>query len=245
MPTRENMPPHTAAIVDDEPSFRFSLKSCVRELLPEMEIVFEADGLESTRKQLKEHKIDLIFLDVQLKDGNAFELIRELDETTRVIFITGYNNYAVRAFEVNALDFLVKPVQKNRLERALQIFTDDSKRHKTLPLISSENDILLCDGGISHFIPIADIVYIQSDKDYTHVVTASKKFFMRRSIASWEEQLPLSLFIRIHRSYLINEKHVSEIKRASSGRYRIHMNGFEEPIFSSRRYSSRLKRLLS
>lgn len=245
MPAINNKAPQYAAIVDDEPSCRFSLKSHVRELLPEVEIVFEADGLESTRNALKEHRIDLIFLDVQLKDGNAFELLDELDETTRVVFTTSYDSYAVRAFEVNALDYLLKPVQKDRLERALQMFTDGAKRDKTLPMIRPDDDVLLNDEGISRFVAIADIVYIQSDKDYTHVVTASKKYFVRRSIASWEEQLPLSLFIRIHRSYLINEKHVAEIKKASAGRYEILMRGIEKPVFSSRRYSSRLKRLLS
>ena len=150
--------------------------------------MFEAASLEETREALKTHAIDLIFLDVQLKDGNAFDLLGNLNENTRVIFTTGYDSFAVRAFEVNALDYLLKPVQNDRLARAIQVFSDQSKRNKTLPLIRPDDDILLQENGVTRFVPISELIYVKSEKDYTQVHTTTRSWFIRRAIGAWEQQ---------------------------------------------------------
>ncbi len=245
MSKKLKIPKIRAAVVDDEPSCRWHLKTQIQSLLPDIEIVFEADSIEQTRAALELHHIDLIFLDVQLKDGNSFELLGELNENTRVIFTTAFNNYAVRAFEVNALDYLLKPIQDDRLLRAYQVYSDKSKQNKTLPLLRPDDDVLLHEQGARKFVPIAEIKYIKSDKDYTYLKTDSRNWFIRRSLSSWEEQLPVTLFLRIHRSYLVNVNHIESVKKASAGRFQLKLNDLTEPITSSRRYGTRLKQVLA
>jgi len=231
------------AIVDDESGCQLELKTLIERLFPDLVIVFVADSLETARKDLKQHPLDLIFLDVQLKDGNSFELLGDLNENTRVIFTTGYDNFAVRAFEVNALHYLLKPVQEDHLQRAMQIYYDKSKRDKTLPLIRPDDDVLLQEDGMSRFVPIREIICIRAEKDYTLVETTKRKWFVRRSIVSWESQLPVTMFLRIHRSYLVNVNHIKSTKKMSAGRYQIHLNEAGEGLVSSRRYGNRLKRV--
>ncbi len=235
--------PTRIALVDDEASCLIDLRSRIETSFPELEIVFEAASLEETREALKTHAIDLIFLDVQLKDGNAFDLLGNLNENTRVIFTTGYDSFAVRAFEVNALDYLLKPVQNDRLARAIQVFSDQSKRNKTLPLIRPDDDILLQENGVTRFVPISELIYVKSEKDYTQVHTTTRSWFIRRAIGAWEQQLPVTLFLRVHRSYLINTQHIESVKKDSAGRYRIYLKNEAEPIVSSRRYGMRLRRV--
>ena len=244
MPKNQSTPRIRAGIVDDEISCLQDLRSQIQSLLPDIDIVFEAESLQQTREALKLHRIDLIFLDVQLKDGNSFDLLGDIDESTRIIFTTGYDNFAVRAFEVNALDYLLKPVQDDRLLRAFQVYSDKSKQNKTLPLIRPDDDVLLKEEGARKFVPIAEIKYIKSDKDYTYLKTNSRNWFIRRSLSSWEEQLPVTLFLRIHRSYLVNVNHIESVKKASAGRFQLKLNDLSEPITSSRRYGNRLKRIL-
>lgn len=229
-------------IVDDESSSIDSLKSLIEENYPEVIVAFIAKTLEETRIMLGNEKIDILFLDVQLGDGTGFDLLPELDDKIRVVFATGYDQYAVRAFEVNALDYILKPIQLDRLERVMQMYSDEEKRNRTLPPIRSDDDILLQDNGVADLVPIKSIQYIESDKDYTKVYTKKRNWFIRKSLNHWEETLPATMFLRIHRSIVVNMEHVETVQKTTTGCFQVSLNNLNKTLTSSRRYANRLKR---
>lgn len=231
-------------IVDDEPYCIEQLRTLITTHFPNIEIIFEAKSIKETRSYLNTTTIDGIFLDVQLGDGTAFELLKELNENIRIVFVTGFDQYAVRAFEVNALDYILKPIQIDRLKRTLEIFTDKEKQNKTLPLIRPDDEVVLREDDHAEFISINDILYIEADRDYTRVHTKDRTWYMRRSLNTWEETLPVTLFLRIHRSIIANMDHFESVKKTPTGSCLIHIHGIEKPLLSSRRYGKRLKRFL-
>ena len=229
-------------IVDDEQSCIDHLTELLLGGDKNIEIIFKANGVEEGKTCLKEYSVDLLFLDVQLKDGIGFDLLPFVDENIRVVFATAFDQFAVRAFEVNALDYLVKPIQSERLERALNMFHDQKKRNQTLLPIKPEDELLMMESQTCSFVYARDIQFIQSDKDYSIVQTADKSHYVRRSMNKWEEMLPATLFLRVHRSYIVNMEMIERIKKDGTGRYQLQLQNSEVPIYSSRRYSSRLKR---
>jgi len=236
--------PTKVGIVDDDATCIAQLKLLLDNTGIDFELIFEEQSVQSARETLSKNKVDLLFLDIELGDGIGFDLMECIPAKTRIIFVTGWDQFAVRAFEVNALDYLLKPVQPHRLERALSIFKDDKKRNATLQPLTENDVILMRDGGSSEFVKTMDILYIESDKDYTLVVTAKKSWFIKRSLSSWERILPITIFLRVHRSCIVNFKRVNSVSRETNGQYSIVIESVNRTIKSSRRHASRLKRFL-
>jgi len=240
-----------AMIVDDEELARFVVRELV-EAHSEIEIVAECvNGFEAV-KAVAEHKPDLLFLDVQMPKLTGFDVLELIGTDTPVIFVTAYDEYAMKAFDVHAVDYLLKPVGKERFEAALE-------RAKTriaarVPMSaeviaaarapgSFAERIVVKDGTKVTLIPCSKLEYAEAQDDYVGLVSEGKKHLKQQTIASLEASLDPALFVRIHRSYLVNLERVARIEPyGKESRVAILSNGAKLPV--SRAGYARLQALL-
>ena len=198
-------------LIDDEPLARQLLRSL---LLPykQIEIVAECgDGFEGF-KAIQEHAPDLIFLDIQMPRLNGFEMLELLDNPPAVIFTTAFDEYALKAFESHAVDYLLKPIVKDRFEKAMQKWLQHTGSKET-PQVSAllENNvyegyqhrIVVKDNGLIRIIPAQDIHYIEANDDYIKIVTKDGSYLKKSTLSHIEQTLDPQQFVRVHRSYLL------------------------------------------
>jgi len=227
-------------IVDDEPFVRADL----RELLGEHDdVVVEAEAatLAACEVALTEKSFDLVFLDVQLRDCTGFDVIPLLSPQVEVVFVTAFDRYAVRAFEVNALDYLVKPVDPRRLatalERARQRLGDREIPPPTGRLERADRVLLKTDSE-RRFVQVRDIAVVTAlGGNYTEIglVSGGPRPTVRRALKNWEETLPPSLFVRIHRNAIVNVERVVRVTCGPDGSHEVHLQGQPEVYSISRR----------
>lgn len=208
-----------AILIDDEPLAR-SLLAELLEDEKDIQIVASCnDGFEGM-KAIQEHQPDLIFLDIQMPKITGFELLEILDHPPRVIFTTAYDEYALKAFEVNALDYLLKPVSVERLRKALEKVRSQMSQPaaspaadlKLLQMPEQSQRIVVKDGGHIKIIPLPEVLYIEAADDYVKVTTADKYFLKHQRMAHFEAQLPAHQFVRVHRSYIVNVQHIHKVE---------------------------------
>ncbi len=236
-----------AIIVDDEPPARREM----RRLLgghSDVTVVGEAASLVTARGLLLRGSPDIVFLDIRLGRENGFDLLADIDRDTYVIFVTAYDSYAIKAFEANALDYLVKPVEEARLgatlERARGAQPDATVRAKE-PSFSAGSWIYLDAGEIPAFVRIPTISYIAARDGGSVIHTADgKSFASARPLTAWEGRLSGGNFVRIHRATLINLEHVEKVERWFQYSYRVFVHGASTPLQMSRRYASNIRELL-
>ena len=243
--------PIRALIVDDEDLARHA----VRELLkthPEIEILAECPNGFEAAKAYAEHKPDLIFLDVQMPKLTGFDVLELIGTDVSVIFTTAYDQYAMRAFEVHAVDYLLKPIGRERFEEALH--RAKSRLRTKLPapheLASAARPpqqflerLVVKDGTRVTLIPVAKLDYVEAQDDYVALASQGKKHLKQQSIASIEACLDPDSFVRIHRSYIVNLERVARIEPyAKDSRIAILADNTRLPV--SRAGYARLKSLL-
>ncbi len=241
-----------ALIVDDEALARRILREHLAEH-PDVEILGEcANGFE-TVKAAAELKPDLIFLDIQMPKLNGFEVLELLDTRELVvIFVTAYDSYALRAFEVHAVDYLLKPFSPERLAEALIHARARFDRREPLPVASLAavsrpegrlQRIVLKDGGRVHIIPVETIDYVEAQDDYVCFKCGGKEYLKQQTIGELEKYLDPAQFIRIHRSYLVNLDRLSRLElMTKDSRTAILRDGSQLPV--SRSGYARLKSLM-
>lgn len=211
---------HKVIIIDDEQLARQLIKSLLA-THKDMEVVAEcADGFEGF-KAIQDHKPDLIFLDIQMPRLNGFEMLELLDTPPSVIFTTAFDEYAVKAFETHAIDYLLKPVTRERFDKAVhkwlaQVGTTDA------PAVSAvletnvyngyQHRIVVKDNGLIRIIPAQDIQYIEANDDYVKIVTKEGSFLKKSTLAHIEQSLDPQHFVRVHRSYLVPVNQLSRIE---------------------------------
>src|SRR5437762_5025363 len=210
-----------AMIVEDEELAR----QLLRELLkrhPEIEMVGEcANGFEAV-KMVPELKPELLFLDIQMPKLDGFEVLELVGMDTAVIFVTAYDQHALHAFEVHAVDYLLKPVVPERFEAALDR-AKERLRNRTLPSLAElsaaarkpgecAERIVVKDGTRVHIIPIAKLDYAEAQDDYIALASEGKKHLKQQTISSLESSLDPARFLRIHRSYIVNLERVTKIE---------------------------------
>lgn len=208
-----------AVIVDDEELARIFLKDLLRSH-PEIEIAAEcANGFEAV-KAIAETKPDLVFLDVQMPKLDGFEVLELLDSSPAVIFVTAYDQYAMRAFDAQAVDYLLKPFNTERFERALERAKSRiGERAATSGLTRSARPpgqwaarIVVRDGTRVHIIPIDKLDYVEAQDDYVSLHSGGRGYLKQQPIGEVEAILDPARFVRIHRSIIVNLERVTRIE---------------------------------
>ncbi len=232
---------YRALIVDDEWLAREDLARQLR-LYPQIEIVGEADSVESAAKMITTLQPDVVFLDIQMPRESGFKLFDKVEIDFQVIFVTAFDNYAIRAFEVNALDYLLKPVSSTRLEKAI-LRLSASKSSATLNRLNYDDYIFIKANNHTGFVKLSSILYIKAVGDYTEVYLANGgKRMLLKSVREWEEHLPSQYFLRIHRSTIINIEYTEKIEPWFRSTYQVYLRNVAEPFPTSRKYASELRK---
>lgn len=231
-----------AVIVDDERLARIALRTLLSEI-PEVKVVGEADCIDKASRLIKSLNPDIVFLDIQLAGESGFELLDKIETDTRVVFVTAFDEYAVRAFEVNALDYLLKPVSSARLKETIdRVYLERKGSIKNLRSLDYDDSLFLILTSRHVFLKINTIVYISSSKDYTEVfLSDNRRGLTNKSMQEWEIRLPQKHFCRIHRSTIINLDFVVRIEEYFNNSFQIYLKGIDKPFTMSRRYSSTIK----
>ena len=193
-------------LIEDEEIFRIQLKGLLAEI-GGFEIIGEATDCRSGLELIHAHpEVELLFLDVELPDGTSFDIITQLEKLPKLLFVTSHDAYALSAFEVNALDYIQKPLSLERLMLALdRLGQPGSSGGEKLPVLNENDLVLLSCNRHKYFTKVSEIVAILSDENYTHIIRSDgRRFIMKKTLTAWEEQLPGSLFIRLGRQQLVN-----------------------------------------
>jgi len=234
-----------AIIVDDERLARNDLKLLLKEF-KQIEIIGEAENVSAAGKAIRELKPDVIFLDIQLTGESGFDLIEKLDHLPEIIFVTAFDEYAIRAFEINALDYLLKPVNPTRLARALERLAQPIQRKtENVRSLLYEDRLFVNINSQFRFVKVSSILSISAAGDYSQILTATgQKGLVQKSMKEWEKRLPAQYFCRIHRSTIINMEHIERLEKWYNYTYRVYLKGIEKPYIISRRYAAQLKHKL-
>lgn len=232
-----------AIIIDDEPLARQRLK---RLLKPHdhIQIIGEADNGETGLSIIAELQPDLIFLDIEMPVLNGFEMLARLPDPPRVVFTTAYDQYAIKAFEENSVDYLLKPIENDRLDKTIARLDSlgeplqSSVLEKMLLQIRQPalaKTLTIKTGDKIMLIKLAEISYAQAEEKYVSIfTTAGKKFLTDYTLSSLEEKFPAN-FVRIHRAFIINADQIKEITKGFNGVFNFVLHHFEQnPISSSR-----------
>lgn len=205
-----------AVIVDDEELARRYLKEMLR-AHPDIEIAAEcADGFQAV-KAIGEISPDIVFLDVQMPKLDGFEVLELIEPGPAIIFVTAYDQYALRAFDAHAVDYLLKPFRAERFEAALararlRLAEATPSAVSLRPVEQKLKRIVVKDGSRVHFIPVARLDYVEAQDDYVALHSEGKAWLKQQPIAKLEELLDPARFVRIHRSYIVNLERISRIE---------------------------------
>lgn len=206
-------------IIDDEPLARSIVKEYLRKY-PELEIVAECnDGFEGV-KAIQQHQPDLIFLDIQMPKINGFEMLELLDQRPAVIFTTAFDEYAIKAFEAHAVDYLLKPFDGERFGKAIQKWKEqtDSSQKNTTELLEAVSQsplqsqrIVVKMGSKIKIIPTHDVYFLEAADDYVKVHVQEGNFLKNKTMNHFEKTLDPQQFVRSHRSYIVNVQQITRI----------------------------------
>ena len=226
-------------IIDDEPLARSIVKEYLRSY-DDINIVAECnDGFEGL-KAINQYEPDLIFLDIQMPKINGFEMLELIENPPVVIFTTAFDEYAIKAFESNAVDYLLKPFSKERFDKAIQKYIQQKKTvpEKNEAVLESaaqspvqQNRVVVKDGSKIKIIPIAQIQYLEAADDYVKIFTAEGSFLKKKTMSYFEQSLQTYQFARIHRSYIVNTQLITRIDQYEKDSHLVLLNtGSKLPV---------------
>ncbi len=208
-----------ALIIDDEP-LACDLVEEYLQAFEQIEVVGRChDGFQGM-KAISEHQPDLVFLDIQMPKINGFEMLELLDDPPAVIFATAFDDYAIKAFEANAVDYLLKPFSQERFKKAVEKFLEQPVtakekaqeiNEKISPVQGPQNRVVIKDGSKIRIIPIKEVIRLEADGDYVKIHTEQGKFMKKKTLSHFEEHLSPDNFVRVHRSHLVNVGHITRI----------------------------------
>ncbi|HEU0226825.1 MAG TPA: LytTR family DNA-binding domain-containing protein [Arachidicoccus soli] len=236
-----------ALIIDDERPARAELKKLLHDF-PAIEIVGEAQNSKEAVEKINELDPDLIFLDIQMPGKNGFEMLSELVQTPKVIFTTAYDEYALKAFEVNALDYLQKPIESKRLEEAMRKLeqSQSSNRETRIDknLLTDKDQFFVKDGEKCWFVKLADVRLFESAGNYAKVYFENQKPLILKSLNALEERLDERFFFRVNRKHIVNLKWIEKIEPYFNGGLLLELRDGEK-VEVSRRQSVKFKEMMS
>jgi len=231
----------TVIIIDDERLAREEVKRSLAGF-PEFEIIAEAKNYDEAKKLIEALKPELIFLDIQMPGKSGFDLLESLQEVPQVVFTTAFNEYAVKAFDMEALDYLVKPLRKERfaitIERIRKRLLKTEMPHND----ASEKQVFIKDGNKCFFVQLKGVYLIESADNYARLYFNNQKALIKRSLNQLEESLDSSIFFRISRNQIINTKYISHINNLEKGKLQVRLHK-GEPMEVSLRQSVLFKSL--
>jgi two-component system LytT family response regulator len=222
-------------IIDDEPAARAELRWLIS-AHPGYTVVGEAATLAKARARLQQADYDLVFLDIQLVGGNGFDLVPDVAPGARIIFVTAYDRYALRAFEVNALDYLQKPVSTERFAAALAKRAGGSAPAQPAAFRPDDTVLVRTDTG-DRFVRLKQISTIFSNENYSDVILLSgERLLTRRTLKAWEDLLPATQFKRAHRQALVNIACIESHRRDTRETAELRLTGVKDPVPVSRNH---------
>lgn len=240
-----------ALIIEDDSSSIILLKEFLRDF-SYVQILGEASNIKDAEALIKTHsKVDLLFMDIDLKGVNSLDLIKHVSPKTKVLFITAFPDFAVKAFEYNTIDYIVKPISFDRLKKALsrlEIFEEADveveidRNLKNNTKFGIDNMVLMNIDNEMKFVKIRDINYIEAKGNYTFVaLNDGSSFTTYGLIKLWEDKLPSDDFFRVHRSTIVNLHNVLKIERGTYDTGILYLKGVAQPFEVSRNYFSIIK----
>jgi two-component system LytT family response regulator len=199
-------------IIDDERLAREEVKRALKGY-PEFEIIGEASHVVEAKEMIESALPDIIFLDIHMPGKSGFDLLEELTAVPEVVFTTAYDQYAVKAFELNALDYLVKPLRKERFAKTIEKVKAElvKKEEIKTDVLPMHRKIFIKDGENCYFIPLSEIYFIESLDNYARLYFGNQKAMIKRSLNILEEKLDPTVFFRTNRSQIINTHYIKEI----------------------------------
>jgi two-component system, LytTR family, response regulator len=208
-----------ALVVDDEPLARRELKRLLGEF-PAVQVVGEAGNIDEARASIESLSPDVVFLDIQMPGGTGFDLLTQLDRVPRIVFTTAYDQYAVKAFDVNALDYLLKPIELERLATALRkIEAAPAPESRGAPL----DQLFVRDGPRCWFVPLREVSVFTSEGNYVRMLWGKERPLLGRSLAALELKLDPRRFFRANRSQIVNLDFILHVELGDGGRLHLQM----------------------
>jgi two-component system LytT family response regulator len=233
-----------AVIVDDERLARRELRTLLEEAHAEqVHVVGEAGTVADAARLATATDADVVFLDIQLAGETGMDLIPLLDADVDIVFVTAYDEHALRAFEVNALDYLLKPVAPERLAVTVSRLGAAQPPVPARETVSYDDRLFLRLGQERAFVRVRDIAAIEADGDRSTLLLAPRltRKPSAKSLREWEQRLPDRQFVRIHRSTIVNLEYVERLEPGQQASQRVYLRGSKEPVTMSRRYGARLR----
>lgn len=236
-----------ALIIDDERLARVELK---RLLTPfkDIDVVGEAINVDDAVKKITELSPDIIFLDIQMPGKNGFELLEELDKVPIVVFTTAYDEYALKAFEYNALDYLLKPIEPQRLEETIKKIIERNKKEEVVsdefPVLAEDDQVFVKDGDRCWFVKLSSVRLFESEGNYVRLYFDDNKPLILRTLNYLDERLDGKSFFRANRKHIVNLKWIENIEPWLNGGLLVKLKGGNK-IEVSRRQAIKFKDKLS
>ncbi len=231
-------------LIDDERLARAELRRLLA-MYPAIEIVGEARDAAEAAERIRELTPDLLFLDVQMPDKDGFELLEDLDRVPAVIFTTAYDEFAIRAFEVSAIDYLLKPIVPERLSTAIEKAARGMVHWEISPTsLSPDHRIFVKDGERCWFVALREIALLESEGNYTRLYFGGNRPLIARSLNYLEERLDPALFFRASRKHILNLKWIETINPWGNSGLLVKLRGGQE-VEMSRRQASRFRETMS
>lgn len=224
-------------VVDDE---RLSRHELIRILsrFDSFNVVGEAFDVPSAITLIEKSVPDIIFLDIQMPKQSGFELIKQVKTYAKIVFVTAFENYAINAFDINAFDYIVKPVSEERIKKLLDKINRNTSEESSHNKLSYDDKIFVSDNKFLKFIAIKDITMIQSTGNYSNVyLKESENILICKSLKEWLSKLPANKFCRIHRTTIINIDYIERIERWVNCSFKVYIANIETPVMMSKRYS--------
>ena len=234
-------------LIDDERLARNELKRLLQEF-PDIEVIGEATNADEGIEKIETLSPDVIFLDIQMPGKNGFEMLTELEKSPHVIFVTAYDEFALKAFDVNALDYLMKPVEPKRLADAIlkvkQKDEEDLLSYNNRGVLSEHDQVFVKDGERCWFIKLSEVRLFESVGNYAKVFFGTNKPLILKSLNALEEKLDDKVFFRANRKHIINLRMIEKIETYFNGGLLVDLIGGEK-IEVSRRKEVKFKEMMS
>ena len=240
---------HRAIIIDDERLARNELRKLLMDF-PNIEVIDEAANADEGIEKIDALSPDLIFLDIQMPGKTGFDMLTELDKAPHVIFTTAYDEYALKAFEVNALDYLMKPIEPKRLTDAIQKFEQAEEKELAAQqafnrgMLTENDQVFVKDGERCWFVKLSEVRLFESVGNYAKVFFGTNKPLILKSLNALEERLDEKSFFRANRKHIVNMRMIDKIEPYFNGGLLLDLKGGEK-IEVSRRQAVKFKEMMS